>query len=90
MTATTLIELRTVSLDPSVHGGVVNSQAAFLGQLFYILVTEGVSALPMYTVQDDCGEKRRPFEQGRLGHEVDSLEAQVSYPTMRSVFATKP
>jgi len=69
---------------------MVNSQATFLGQFFYISVAEGVAAVPGHTAQDDRREIMTPFEQTQLRHEAESLQTQASYPTMNSVFATKP
>lgn len=54
MRTAALFQLKSVSLDPAVDGGMINSQAAFLGQLFDISVTERVAAVPTDTAQDNC------------------------------------
>jgi hypothetical protein len=63
------VQLRSISLDPSVDGRMINSQATFLSQFFYIPVTEGVAAVPTDTANDDGRHKVPPLEQARLGHE---------------------
>lgn len=69
---------------------MVNSQAPFLRQFFNLSVAEGVAAVPTHTTDDDCRQKVTPLEQTRLGHVGGVLQTQASYPTMNSVFATKP
>lgn len=81
MSPAALVQLRTVSLDPSIDGAMVYSQTAFLGPLFYLSVAEaspgalsqtGVAAVPPHTAQNDCREVMTPFEQARLGHKAGS------------------
>jgi len=69
---------------------MVNSQATFLGQFFYILIAERIAAVPTYTKQDDRGHKVTPLKQTRLGHVWRNFTTQASYPTMNSVSATTP
>jgi len=40
MRAATSFKLRSILLDPSVHGGVIDRESTFLHHLFEITVTE--------------------------------------------------
>jgi len=55
------VQQRAVSLDPAVDGGIVNSQATFLGQFFYIPVAEAVAVVPTHTAQDNYREIMTPL-----------------------------
>jgi len=47
---------------------MVNPQATFLSQFFYISVAEGITAVPPHTPEDNHGQEMTPLEQASFGH----------------------
>jgi len=69
---------------------MVNSPSSFCTQFFHIPIAEAVAAIPPHTPEDNRGQKMTPLEPARLGHVGKILQTGASYPTMNSLFATKP
>jgi hypothetical protein len=59
------VQLGSIPLDPSEDGGMVNTQSAFLHELFHISVTHGIAQVPTDAEQNHFAFKMLPFEQCR-------------------------
>ncbi len=74
MRANPLINLRGISLDPSVHSRMIDSEAALAHHLLKVAVAQGVPAIPSDAQQDDRWLVVAPLE--RIGSSLHGLDLE--------------
>jgi hypothetical protein len=77
----TLVEFRSIALDPSKDRRMINHHPTLLHQLFHIPIAESVAQIPPHGTEHDVGLKVAPFEeQGRSWPIFSNLGKQWTDP----------
>jgi len=51
------LSAKSVSLHPSIEGGMMNAPTPFFCYFFHFLIAEGIAAVPAHAADDDCWQK---------------------------------
>src|SRR2546421_1885914 len=68
MGTATLFEFRSILLDPSVNGGMIDVQTTFQHDLLEISITVRRTQIPPHAEEKDVGLEMALFERILLGH----------------------
>src|SRR5690349_23613805 len=86
----TFFQFWSISLDPAIHGRVIDAESTLSHHLFEVAIAERRAEVPAHTQKNDCGLEMTPFEGMLLAHDGPLCSSFPQLYKISFLLATQP